>query len=120
MTCDSVRDTTSRDAPGESAGVLSALVPPKGSAQLATDPGTSPGGADRRCGRPGYKANTLRRCPIHFSAGQTRLARRWMWLGGGDKAGGDGDGLHVAVIGSGGSCDGGGAGRPSSKVRTSR
>jgi mercuric reductase len=46
----------------------------------------------------GYEATLADAPPLQRGADCS--ARRW--LGGGDKAGGDGDGLHVAVIGSGG------------------
>ena len=98
MTCDSCA-THVKDALEKVPGVLSALVSyPKGSAQLATDPGTSPEALTAAVAGLGYRPH--RRCPIHFSG--AGLGKALGWLGGGDKAGGDGDGPHVAVIGSGG------------------
>jgi mercuric reductase len=80
-------------------GVLSALVSyPKGTAQLATDPGTSPDALTAAVAGLGYKATPPMPHPLQRGAARQGAG----WLGGGDKAGGDGDGLHVAVIGSGG------------------
>lgn len=100
MTCDSCA-THVKDALEKVPGVLSALVSyPKGSAQLATDPGTSPEALTAAVAGLGYKA-TPADAPSTSARGRL-LGKALGWLGGGDKAGGDGDGLHVAVIGSGG------------------
>ncbi|UUZ54149.1 mercury(II) reductase [Massilia sp. H-1] len=76
MTCDSCA-THVKDALEKVPGVLSALVSyPKGSAQLATDPGTSPEALTAAVARPRLQGHT-RRCPIHFQRGADCLARRW-------------------------------------------
>ena len=100
MTCDSCA-THVKEALEKVPGVLSALVSyPNGSAQLATDPGTSPEALTAAVAGLGYKA-TPADAPSTSARGRL-LGKALGWLGGGDKAGGDGDGLHVAVIGSGG------------------
>lgn len=100
MTCDSCA-THVKEALEKVPGVLSALVSyPNGSAQLATDPGTSPEALTAAVAGLGYKA-TPADAPSTSARGRL-LGKALGWLGGDDKAGGDGDGLHVAVIGSGG------------------
>ena len=99
MTCDSC-DTCQGRHRRKCRACCRRSCPTKGSAQLATDPGTSPerpaaAVARPRLQRPPADAHPLQR-------GADCLAKALGWLGGGDKAGGDGDGLHVAVIGSGG------------------
>lgn len=96
MTCDSCA-THVKDALEKVPGVLSALVSyPKGSAQLATDPGTSPEALTAAVAGLGYKA-TPADAPSTSARGRL-LGKALGWLGGGDKAGGDGDGLHVANL----------------------
>lgn len=100
MTCDSCAVHV-KDALEKVPGVQSAVVSyPKGTAQLATEPGTSPDALAAAVAGLGYKA-TLADAPSTSVRGGL-LGKALGWLGGGDKAGGDGGGLHIAVIGSGG------------------
>ncbi|MES2244925.1 MAG: mercury(II) reductase [Pseudomonadota bacterium] len=100
MTCNSCA-THVKEALEKVPGVLSSLVSyPNSSAQLATDPGTSPEALTAAVAGLGYKA-TLADAPSTSVPGGL-IGKALGWLGGGDKAGGDGGGLHIAVIGSGG------------------
>ena len=100
MTCDSCAVHV-KDALEKVPGVQSAVVSyPKGTAQLATEPGPSPDALAAAVAGLGYKA-TLAEAPSTSVRGGL-LGKALGWLGGGDKAGGDGGGLHIAVIGSGG------------------
>ncbi|MGH8807845.1 MAG: mercury(II) reductase [Noviherbaspirillum sp.] len=100
MTCDSCAAHV-KDALEKVRGVRSALVSyPKGAAQLATDPGTPPDALTAAVAGLGYRA-TLADAPPASTRGGL-LDKALGWLGGGDKAGGNGGGQRIAVIGSGG------------------
>lgn len=100
MTCDSCAVHV-KDALEKVPGVQSAVVSyPKGTAQLATEPGTSPDALTAAVAGLGYRA-TLADAPV-APAGGGLLGKVREWLGSDDKAGGDAGKLHIAVIGSGG------------------
>jgi len=97
MTCDSCA-THVKDALEKVPGVRSALASyPKGTAQLATEPGTSQDALTAAVAGLGYEAILADTSPASSQGGLLGKA-----LGGGDKSDGDGGGLHIAVIGSGG------------------
>ncbi|MGH8857844.1 MAG: FAD-dependent oxidoreductase, partial [Polaromonas sp.] len=100
MTCDSCAAHV-KQALEEVPGVRSAVVSyPKGTAQLATDPGTLLHALTAAVAGLGYRA-TLADAPPASMRGNL-LDKALGWLGGGDKAGGNGGGQRIAVIGSGG------------------
>ncbi len=100
MTCDScavhVKDALEK-VPGVRSATVSYL---KGTAQLATEPGTAPDTLTAAVAGLGYKA-MLADAPSASPRGGL-LDKALGWLGGGNKADRDGNGLHIAVIGSGG------------------
>ena len=100
MTCDScaahVKETLEK-VPGVRSAVVSY---PKCTAQLATDPGTPLDALAAAVAGLGYRA-TLADAPPASMRGAL-LDKGLGWLGGGNKSGGDGGDLHIAVIGSGG------------------
>ena len=100
MTCDSCA-THVKEALETVPGVQSAVVSyAKGTAQLATEPGMSPDALTAAVAGLGYKATLADAPPASMRGGL--LDKATGWLSDGDKSGGDGDGLHIAVIGSGG------------------
>ncbi len=100
MTCDSCAVHV-KDALEKVPGVQSADVSyAKGSAQLAVEAGTSPDALTAAVAGLGYRA-TLADAPV-APVGGGLLGKMREWLGSDNKAGGDGDKLHIAVIGSGG------------------
>lgn len=100
MTCDSCAAHV-RNALEKVPGVLSAVVSySDGTAQLATEPGTSADALTAAVATRGYRATLIDAAPAERRGGLQDKARGW--LRGGDKSGGDGGGLHIAVIGSGG------------------
>ncbi len=100
MTCDSCA-THVKEALKTVRGVQSAVVSyVKGTAQLITEPGTSPDALNAAVAGLGYKA-TLADAPPAKKRG-SQLEKASGQLSGADKSGGDGGGLHVGVIGSGG------------------
>ena len=100
MTCDSCA-THVKEALEKVPGVQSADVSyTKGSAKLAVEAGISPDALTAAVAGLGYRA-TLADAPVP-PVGGGLLGKMREWLGSGDKAGGDGGGLHIAVIGSGG------------------
>ncbi|EOG5466349.1 mercury(II) reductase [Cronobacter sakazakii] len=100
MTCDSCA-THVKEALEKVPGVKSADVSyTKGSAKLAVEAGISPDALTAAVAGLGYRA-TLADAPVP-PVGGGLLGKMREWLGSGDKAGGDGGGLHIAVIGSGG------------------
>ncbi len=104
MTCDSCAVHV-KDALEKVHGVQSADVSyAKGSARLNIDAGTSPDALTvavaAALAKTGYRA-TLADAPV-TPAGGGLLGKMREWLGSEDKAGVDGDKLHIAVIGSGG------------------
>ena len=100
MTCDSCA-THVKEALEKVPGVRSASVSyPKGTAQIADDPGTPQEALTAAVAKLGYRA-TLADTPVSsISSGLLNKARGW--LSGGDKSGGSESALHIAVIGSGG------------------
>src|SRR3546814_4926099 len=100
MTCDSCAVHV-KEALEKVPGVQSADVSyTKGSAKLAVEAGTSSDAWTTAVAGLGYRA-TLADAPVP-PVGGGLLVKMREWLGSGDKAGGDGGGLHIAVIGSGG------------------
>ena len=100
MTCDSCAVHV-KEALEKVPGVQSANVSyTKGSAKLAVETGTSPDALTAAVAGLGYRA-TLADAPVP-PVGGGLLVKMREWLGSGDKAGDDGGGLHIAVIGSGG------------------
>ena len=104
MTCDSCAVHV-KDALEKVPGVRSADVSyAKGSARLNIDAGTSPDALTAAVAaafaKTGYRA-TLADAPV-APAGGGLLGKMREWLGSDGKAGGDGNKLHIAVIGSGG------------------
>jgi len=100
MTCDSCAVHV-KEALEKVPGVQSADVSyTKGSAKLAVEADTSPDASTAAVAGLGYRA-TLADAPVP-PVGGGLLVKMREWLGSGDKAGGDGGGLHIAVIGSGG------------------
>ena len=100
MTCDSCAVHV-KEALEKVPGVQSANVSyTKGSAKLAVEAGTSPDALTSAVAGLGYRA-TLADAPVP-PVGGGLLVKMREWLGSGDKAGDDGGGLHIAVIGSGG------------------
>ena len=100
MTCDSCA-THVKEALEKVPGVQSADVSyTKGSAKLAVEAGISPDALTAAVAGLGYRT-TLADAPVP-PVGGGLLGKMREWLGSGDKAGGDGGGLHIAVIGSGG------------------
>ena len=100
MTCDSCAVHV-KEALEKVPGVQSALVSyPKGTAQLAIEPGTSPDALTAAVAGLGYRA-TLADAPPTSTPGGLLDKMRDL-LGRNDKASANGNALHVAVIGSGG------------------
>ena len=104
MICDSCAVHV-KDALEKVPGVHSADVSyAKGSAKLNIDAGTSPdaltAAVAAALAKTAYRA-TLADAPV-AAAGGGLLGKMREWLGSEAKAGGDGDKLHIAVIGSGG------------------
>ena len=100
MTCDSCA-THVKEALEKVPGVQSADVSyTKGSAKLAVEAGISPDALTAAVAGLGYRA-TLADALVP-PVGGGLLVKMREWLGSGDKAGDDGGGLHIAVIGSGG------------------
>ncbi len=100
MTCDSCAVHV-KEALEKVPGVQSAEVSyAKGSARLAIEAGTSPDTLTAAVAGLGYRA-TLADAPVAPVSGGL-LGKMREWLGSEDKAGGDGDKFHIAVIGSGG------------------
>ncbi|MBS0212024.1 MAG: mercury(II) reductase, partial [Proteobacteria bacterium] len=100
MTCDSCAVHV-QEALQKVPGVQSAEVSyAKGSAKLNVEAGTSPDALTAAVAELGYRA-TRADAPVAPMGGGL-LGKMREWLGSGDKADGIGDGLHVAVIGSGG------------------
>ncbi|GCB05261.1 mercury(II) reductase [Ralstonia sp. SET104] len=100
MTCDSCAAHV-KEALENVPGVQSAQVSyAEGSAQLAIDAGTSPEALIAAVTGLGYRA-ALADAPT-TPARSGLLGRVRDWVGGGDKAGHNDGGLHIAVIGSGG------------------
>ena len=100
MTCDSCA-TNVKDALEKMPGVQSALVSySKGTAQLATLPGTSPDALIAAVAGLGYKATLADAPPTYNRTGLLDKVRGWM--GTADKRSDDEHPLQVAVIGSGG------------------
>jgi mercuric reductase len=96
MTCDSCAVRV-KEALEKVPGVRSAVVSyPKGTAQLTTEPGTSPDALTAAVAGLGYRVTLAEAPPAEKRGGP--LDKALGWLGGGDKAGG----LRIAVIGSGG------------------
>ncbi|QJD28574.1 mercury(II) reductase [Methylococcus geothermalis] len=82
-------------------GVRSAVVSyPQGWAQLAADPGTPLDALTAAVVGLGYRATLADAPPVEKQAGL--LDKALGWLGGKDKSDGTENGLHIAVIGSGG------------------
>ena len=100
MTCDScavhVKEALEKVPAVQSANVSYT----KGSAKLAVETGTSPDALTAAVAGLGYRA-TLADALVP-PVGGGLLVKMREWLGSGDKAGDDGGGLHIAVIGSGG------------------
>ena len=100
MTCDSCA-THVKEALETVPGVQSAVVSyANGTAQLTTQPGTPPDALTAAVAGLGYRA-TLADAPPTSTPGGL-LGKMREWLGSDDKASGDDNALHVAVIGSGG------------------
>ena len=100
MTCDSCAVHV-KDVLEKVPGVQSAVVSyPKGTAQLATEPGTSPDALTAAVAGLGYRVTLAEAPPAEKRGGL--LDKALGWLGGGDRSGGDAGGLRIAVIGSGG------------------
>ncbi|CAB1368958.1 mercury(II) reductase [Denitratisoma oestradiolicum] len=104
MTCDSCAAHV-KDALEKVPGVQSAQVSyAQGSATLAVEAGTPPdaltAAVAAALAKTSYRA-TLADAPV-APVGGGLLGKMREWLGSDDKAGGDGDKLHIAVIGSGG------------------
>ncbi|WP_265922996.1 mercury(II) reductase [Cupriavidus nantongensis] len=100
MTCDSCAVHV-KDALEKVPGVRSALVSyPKGTAQIATDPGTSPDSLTAAVAGLGYRV-MLAAAPPAEKRGSL-LDKALGWLGSGEKSAGEGSALRIAVIGSGG------------------
>ena len=99
MTCDSCA-THVKAALEKVPGVRSAVVSyPTGTAQLATDPGTSPEALTAAVAALGYRSALADAAPVdnrgrHLNTALGSLNR-------GNKTGSDGGGLHIAVLGSG-------------------
>jgi mercuric reductase len=100
MTCDSCAAHV-KEALEKVPGVQSARVSyPKGTAQLATLPGTSPDALTAAVAGLGYKATLADAPPMDNRA--ERLDKGRDWVEAADKRNGDENTLQVAVIGSGG------------------
>ena len=100
MTCESCADHV-KEALENVPGVQSAEVSyAQGSARLAIEVGTLPDTLLAAVAGLGYRA-ALADAPTAPAQGGL-LDRVREWVGGGDKTGRDGGGLHIAVIGSGG------------------
>ncbi|MBB0027182.1 mercury(II) reductase [Ralstonia pickettii] len=100
MTCDSCAVHV-KDALEKVPGVRSAVVSyPKGTAQIAAEPGTSPDALTGAVAGLGYRA-MLAEAPPAEKRGSL-LDKAFGWLGRGEKSAGEGCGLRIAVIGSGG------------------
>ncbi len=100
MTCDSCAVHV-KEALEKVPSVQSAVVSyPKGMAQLATKPGTLPDALTAAVAGLDYKAALADAPPASMRDGL--LDNALGWLGGGNKSAGDGGGLHIAIIGSGG------------------
>lgn len=100
MTCGSCAVHV-KDALEKVPGVQTAVVSyQKGTAQLAAEPGISPDALAAAVAALGYQATLADTPPTSAPAGL--LDKALGWLRAGDKVGGDKQGLHIAVIGSGG------------------
>jgi mercuric reductase len=100
MTCDACGAHV-KDVLEKVPGVRSAVVSyPKGMAQLAIEPGTSPDALTAAVAGLGYRA-MLADAPPAETRGSL-LDKALGWLGGGEKSGGEASALRIAVIGSGG------------------
>ena len=101
MTCDSCAVHV-KDALENVPGVQSAIVSyAKGTARLTIDPSTSPDSLTAAVAALGYRAALADAPPASMGSGL--LDKALGWLNRGDQSGGDGGGLRIAVIGSGGS-----------------
>ncbi|KGH21601.1 mercury(II) reductase [Comamonas thiooxydans] len=100
MTCDSCA-THVKETLEKVPGVQSALVSyPKGAAQLAIEPGTSPDALTAAVAGLGYKATLADEPPTDNRTGL--LDKMCGWTGAADRHGGSECPLQIAVIGSGG------------------
>ncbi len=100
MTCDSCA-THVKEVLETVPGVQSADVSyAKGSAKLNVEVGTSPDALTAALAVLGYRA-TLTDAPV-VPVGDGLSGKMREWLGSGDKTNGDGEKLHIAIIGSGG------------------
>ncbi len=100
MTCDACAVHV-KEALEKVPGVQSAVVSyAKGAAQIDLDPGTTSDALTAAVAGLGYQATLADIPPTEKHGDRPDNAREW--LSGGDKSGGDGNGLHIAVIGSGG------------------
>ena len=100
MTCDACAVHV-KEALEKVPGVQSATVSyAKGTAQLTTEPGTLTDALTAAVAAIGYGATLVDGPPAEKRGGL--LDKAHGWLSGGDKSGGDGNRLHIAVIGSGG------------------
>ena len=100
MTCGSCAVHV-KDALEKVPGVQTAVVSyPSGTAQLATEPGISPDALTAAVAALGYKATLADTPSASAPAGLPGKAPGWLRAG--DKVGADKQGLHIAVIGSGG------------------
>ena len=116
MTCDSCAAHV-KEALEKVPGVQSALVSyPKGTAQLATEAGTSPDALTAAVVGLGYKATLADAPPTDNCTGL--LDKVSGWMGAADERSDGEHQLQIAVIGSGGSRDGRGAeGRRARRAR---
>jgi mercuric reductase len=100
MTCDSCAAHVT-EALEKVPGVRSAVVSyPRGMAELTTEPGTSLDALTAAVAALGLRATLADAPPTETRGGL--LDKALGWLGGREKSGGDGGGLRIAVIGSGG------------------
>ncbi|SCU74669.1 Mercuric reductase [Cupriavidus necator] len=100
MTCDSCAVHV-KDVLEKVPGVRSAVVSyPKGMAQIATEPGTSPDALTGAVAGLGYRA-MLAEAPPAEKRG-SRIDQAFGWLASSEKSAGEGSALRIAVIGSGG------------------